>query len=64
MNQLIMSTDFFISESELIIDELLSGLTIIKNDMGIYLIFALILASIFLIFTFYTLLVKMTIGRK
>lgn len=64
MNQLTMSTDFFISESELIINELLSGLTIIKNDMGIYLIFAFILASIFLIFTLYTLLVKMTIGRK
>lgn len=64
MYQLTMSTDFFISESELIINELLSGLTIIKNDMGIYLIFAFILASIFLIFTLYTLLVKMTIGRK
>lgn len=64
MNQLTMSTDFFISESELIINELLSGLTIIKNDMGIYLIFALILASIFLVFTLYTLLVKMTIGKK
>ena len=64
MNQLIMSTDFFISESELIINELLSGLTIIKNDMGIYLIFAFILASIFLIFTLYTLLIKTTVGGK
>ena len=64
MNQLTMSTDFFISESELIIDELLSGLTIIRNDMGIYLIFALILASIFLIFTLYTLIVKMAVGKK
>ena len=64
MNQLTMSTDFFINESGLIINELLSGLTIIKNDMGVYIIFGLILTGIFLIFTFYTLIVKMTVGSK
>ena len=59
-----MSVEHLINETELIFNEILINISILKGDMPTYFIFIFVFFSIFLLFSFAGILIKIFMGEK